>query len=1072
MPLIIYKASAGSGKTFTLVKAYLKIVIQNPYDYRHILAITFTNKATTEMKERILSELYKLAFPEGEKNEMLEQLDSELGLDFPKEKIEQQGKIVLDLILKNYSRFEISTIDSLFTRILRSFSKELNLPMSYQVDLDQEKAIARAVENLYQQLDKDDLLRKWFRIYAQSSISDEKGWNFDNDIKQLGNKLFDDKFAELSYGEDIRLEDLERLVRVLREGQKIYHDQMFLFQEQLLQIMKEKHFEESDFKRHSLNFLLKHIPNRSYDKQKKLFDNIAETRSGLFKKENSTPGNEQAAQEIYDLVAQVYDFHKDNNPIKLEFNALLKNVHSFGVLEYLSDQLKEYRDEENLLLLADHQNILRQNIGKTDAPFILEKIGSQFKHILLDEFQDTSDFQWKNLLPLVRNSLSQDYTVLIVGDVKQSIYRWRGGNMELLHSDIQKDLPGFFKERNNITLKNNFRSSQQIIEFNNAFFSNAVSVISEKKDFKGWDLLKQAYSSVAQEIPNPNGRGYVEIEFLEKRTTGPEDEKLNTKVPRKVVEKIRECIDHEFDYRDILVLVDKNNEATELSQAFIAAEIPHVTQSSLLLKNSRKVKLLILLLRYLQETAEIIHLAELLIIIRENDELMSVDDLWERHQGERESILETVETILPKSITQNKSHLKQLSLPELLQELINRFQPYLSSDDFTNALIDNAVSIQSKGTSTIPAFLNWWKENLHRLQGKASSGANAVQILTVHRAKGLESPVVIYAYLQKNLNPRTDVLWLPNVVLSNERYPVLPIEYSYKLIESPHGDEMLQHYRFSVIDRFNAIYVAFTRAEDRLYVVCSEPSQKSRQEKESTSGSLSPSHIIEKALNMWKLPHAQNNNTDPLIHSFGQKLPKEKKAHAHTTESDQLNSSKHSNSPSKLLSLTYNKDSYFKLLAEQKAYKIEIGIKAHAALERIEKPAQLPNVVQQMQAEFLLDAEDGQKVKEKIAALFQQEQFAQWFDDSWEVLAERSILNQGKEYKPDRVVVQGKKAVIIDYKREKEASKYESQLRKYKRALAMMGYQNIEMYLVFVETGQIVEVSDSSRPQQLTIPLI
>jgi len=1068
MPLLIYKASAGSGKTFTLVKAYLKIVIADPFDYRHILAITFTNKATTEMKERILSELYKLTFPDEQENPMLEQLQKELPAEYTTDVIREQGKKVLDLILKNYSRFEISTIDSLFTRILRSFSKELNLPMSYQVDLDQEKAITRAVEGLYQQLDKDELLRKWFQIYAKSSISDEKGWNFDKEIKKLGHNLFDDRFSELSFGEDIELENLELLSKKLQTGQKIYQDQMFKFREELLEIMKEKHFVVGDFKIHTLNFLLNHIQNRDYDKKKKTFDAIAETRTGLFTKEKSTPGNEEAAQDIYDLIERAYKFQQDTHPIYLVFTALLKHIHSFGVLEYLSDKLKEYRDDENLLLLADHQSILRQNISETDAPFILEKIGSQFKHILLDEFQDTSDFQWKNLLPLVKNALSEDNTVLIVGDVKQSIYRWRGGNLELLHSQVRKELSNFYQEKNNITLKKNYRSSQEVIEFNNAFFSNAVSFISDKEDFKDWHLLEDAYSTVAQEIPKANGRGYVEIEFLQKKTKGPDDEKSNVLVPRKVVEKIKECIEHEFTYRDILILVDTNKEATELSQKFIQEGIPHVTKSSLLLKNSRKIKILILLLRYLQESAEIIHLAELMMLIKKSESLLSDDSLWLKHQGDRESILQSVESLLPTSISEKKLHLKQLSLPELLQELINRFQPHLSSDDFTNALIDNAVSIQANGLSTIPAFLYWWKENLHKLQGKASSGANAVQIMTVHRAKGLESPVVIYAYLQRKLNPKNDIIWLEDEVIEGESYPVLPIEYNYKLMNGLKEEDIRHHYRFSVIDRFNTIYVAFTRAEDRLYVICNEPSKKP------TPGNLSPANIIEKALNMWKLPHSQNEKPDPLVHSFGKKLPKEIKIeHEATTgqEIDQNNTAAHSNSPSQLLSLTYNKDSYFKLLAEQKAYKIEIGIKAHAALERIEDPKELKAIIQQMKAEFLLDHEDGEKVEEKITDLFKQDKFAQWFDPSWEVLAERSILNQGKEYKPDRVVVKNNQAIIIDYKREKEAAKYESQLRKYKRALAMMGYQKIRMYLVFVETGEIIEVSDSSRSQQLTLPL-
>ena len=608
--LLIYKSSAGSGKTHTLVKEYLKIAFMSPERFRNILAITFTNKATEEMKSRIIEYLEKLS-EDDRSNKFLDLKKQLCDAGTLPEEIQTKAKIVIEGILHGYSDFSISTIDSFFNKIVRAFAKELKIPAGFEIQLDTEEVLEDITERLWRQTEDDKELMKYIVDYIKDRVKNSSGWNIDYNISNISGEIFKERYWEKKHesgntSTESR-EDFVNLIVELREITNKFEADMKGFAVTAKETADRYKLVLKDFsnaENGAAGYLLyKILLKKRYDYGSRV-EEAVEDSSKLITKTSTKKSELQSCIDDGFLQALIdAKSYYDSNKEKFNTaNEILKTIYILGIFTDLISNLKDYRKENNVLLQSDINNILLNLMSADNSPFIYEKTGNRYKNFLIDEFQDTSSFQWENLKPLIVNSLSEGNKSIIVGDVKQSIYRWRSGNMKLLLGKVKEDLAGFKKEIETINLGNNYRSKKEIVEFNNNFFKNAhIHIELGKGEQK--ELLEKAYLEDLEQncLENSNG-GYVRIEFIEENKD--EEEKAKLKALKNIPGIIEEVISKGYSHSDIMILIRTRLESIEISNYLVEKGYSVVSSESLLVTSSPKVNLLISLFRYITDSKD------------------------------------------------------------------------------------------------------------------------------------------------------------------------------------------------------------------------------------------------------------------------------------------------------------------------------------------------------------------------------------------------------------------------------------------------------------------------------------
>ena len=440
MPLSIYKSSARSGKTYTLVQEYVKLLVKSPHEFRNILAITFTNKATNEMKGRIIEALSKLTA--GNMPDLSHQIVKDLNLVETHgsqaealDHVKKQAYWALKRILHSYSEFNVSTIDSFFQQILRSFTKELKLPQRYEVEMNTKYVLDRITTELFLDVGHTEGLTNWLTDFAFSEIEDNKGWKIETNIKDLGMEIFKENVwkkltkneTENEYDEaetkENRYEKMREWSKKLWTIKRDFDKKMKSYAEQALEFIKGYSLEVGDFKNGTAN-CFESVLNGKYEFDKVNLQKIyaGEESNWTTKSSPNKAKIEMLVQNgLQQLFVEMIDFYEKNLIDYYSANEVLKNIYVYGILNDLKDKLVDYRTRENLMLISDTPNLMRSIVQDSSLEFIFEKVGMAYKHILLDEFQDTSEAQWHSLAYLVNNSIAEDNQSLVVGDVKQSI---------------------------------------------------------------------------------------------------------------------------------------------------------------------------------------------------------------------------------------------------------------------------------------------------------------------------------------------------------------------------------------------------------------------------------------------------------------------------------------------------------------------------------------------------------------------------------------------------------------------------------------------------------------------------
>ena len=1070
-PLVVYKASAGSGKTFTLATEYIKLLVHNPLNYRSILAVTFTNKATEEMKMRILSQLYGIWKQLPDSDSYAQKVQEETNL--PMETIRQRSGEALHLLLHNYTGFRVQTIDAFFQSVLRNLARELELTANLRVGLNGDQIEELAVDQLIDQLKHTDMMLQWLLHYIMDSIQEDKSWSnndekktsFIHEIKHFGKTIFRDYYKEHRNELNEKMTEegfLEQYTTTLRQIREDAKERMLTIASSYFDTLEQEGFIVTDIKNgaRGVSSYFQKIKNGQFDPS--VLNATAlkamEAPENWYKKDHSR------AEELHVLADQVlipmlrYTEEEREKQWNLYQSAqlTLRHLNNLRLLHSIEQKVKDLHEEANIFLLGNTHHLLHALIQDQDSPFIFEKIGAQLRHVMIDEFQDTSTVQWQNFKVLMRECMSHAGSEnLIVGDVKQSVYRWRSGDWRLLNNIDQQ----FSSEMMEIRpLQTNYRSERNIIAFNNAFFTAAARQEQEdlsERDPVGAQQLKDAYTDVCQQIPDHRETyGYVEIHLLP--ATNYRERTLE-----QLTETVGTLIEQGISPDKMAILVRTNDNITLIADYFAQQmpEINIVSDEAFRLDASVSVRLLIDALRLLTHPADLLTKAQL--VKTYHREVLGEDS------SDSFLLLRNInpDDLLPASYIAHFDELLMLPLYELVERLYAIFELHRLKDQsaYICAFYDCLTEFTMENSTGIDAFIETWELELHQ-KTIQSDELHGIRILTIHKSKGLEYDHVLLPFCDWQME-RGETIWCePSVEPFNE-LPVAPIDYSSKMLGTIYEKDYLNEHLQLTVDNLNLLYVAFTRACKNLFVIGKRKAKAYR------------SAIIEKVLPELELDgmvlEGVEDEQADIFFSYGTLCVHQEKQQQHTENvflqpSGQL-SLEIETFDSKTEFRQSNKSQQFVQAnneeEDQQQEYVKMGSILHHVFSTIRTVADIDVALRQLEQEGILydDEITAAKVSSMLRKRLESPRVKEWFSDKWTLYNECSILYTDAdghvcERRPDRVMSDGQRLVVVDFKFGHPRPEYQEQVREYMTLLQQMGHHQVEGYIWYVYSNQIESV--------------
>jgi len=1054
-----------------LVFQYLRIVLQRPEEFRHILSITFTNKAAEEMKSRIISALSELAF---DKNKNLaEHLQSVLP---PSVNVKKNAAACLGLILHNYSDFSVSTIDSFFYQIIRSIAREINLPAGVNVETDMDAVIESISDELFAEIGSDEKLTRWLTGLMLRKIDDDGHWRIDREIEFIGRELFKDDSEKLYSISIDAINDLSgKLNRIKKnvESELLENAQsaMTAFNASGL-LAKDFYYGNKGvigyFDKLSKGARGKNISPNSY--ARKTYD------EGIWCSDKSPLKekiNQLAERELFPRLENIIMLLEKEGEKYFSALEVLKYIYVLGIVGDLNKKLTEYRSENKVVLISDNTKLISQFISSEDAPFIFDKTGMRYRHFLIDEFQDTSTIQWQNLLPFIRNSLAEGNFTVIVGDVKQSIYRWRGGNIQLLSGEIRNNLPEFsqlIKEENLVV---NRRSKQSIVDFNNKFFTTSLLKLNQFYDGSFSEIYSE--EDIVQKTDEKNiPGGYVNIKFLSEEN--PEEDDASEAIDFKeramsmVLSEIRLLLEEGFEYKDIALLFRKNAEGNAMAEYLFRNGIKKViSPDSLLLTGSPDVRFIISLFRYLVNPENVVSRTHILHHYNIHSPKKSPSSLHAvfsdsktagKSSGSRgaKNIAATLFDIkphennllnksLPEEFIMEFPRLLNLPVYELCETLIRIFALNKTPDAYIQRFQDCVLEHTRKRNSSVRSFLEWWDENCEKDGNSVllPESENAIRIMTIHKVKGLQFPVVFIPFFNwKIMPPLETLLWTATDVAPFSEIKKIPVRFGSSLEKTLFKEHYFEERRNYVSDAFNMIYVAFTRAMERMYIL--SPSVKLPVNEPKNSKDILAATL------------AEMSGADELKEfTVGEKASPKKKSGKENVSSSLL-SEYISDDWRNKISIA-EKNSLHSEVVKERLRKVRYGSAVHRVLSDMKTADDIEPALNRIVYAEMIDDEAKSEMRKQIQGLFETEIIKGFFSGEWTALTERDILlPDGKILRPDRVLINGKEAVVIDFKTGREKPEHTEQVKNYAVVLEKMNYNKVKKYLVYLEEAKVVSV--------------
>ena len=1083
--LDIYKASAGSGKTFLLTMQYLKLLLQSPTKYREILAVTFTNKATEEMKHRILGELKKLAAGKqtiyGQK--LMEAIEGLLAKD-----LQEQAIKVYTAILHDYSRFSISTIDSFVQKIVRSFAYEIGLDAGFTLQLNNTVVKEDLSIRLYQLLDTNEPLRNWVVEMASARLSEGKSWDFKADMLELAGELFKERFQQFDMAMNTmtaaeRVAAFSTLKTHVFSAVKMFENEQVNLGKAAIALVESHGLEPADFHYGKAGFI-----NHFYKAAAKNFGQ-AGTRVASFLENPDVAAPKKAdpvkkdsilsiSNQLHGLMKQLTDYYTEHIEGFFTANAIKQNLYTLQLMQVFSNELANYRSDNNALLISDTHLLLRQLSQENEASFIFEKTGNRYQHFLIDEFQDTSVFQWDNFKPLLENSLSQGQYNLIVGDVKQAIYRWRSGDWRLLLSEVKKQLQNFRPKEN--TLQENYRSAKPIIAFNNYLFATipvrlqdkfntdmlpAPVAIQQRLEDNGYfHIIENAYADSFQHTPETAAsNGLVHIEFLEELEA---DDGHKIVFKDAALEKLPLAIEalikkQGYQPKDITILTRGNQEARLVIQTLMqyqqqtdALQYNLISADALLMSANEAVQILIAAMRWLVNESDTLSKAFLIKTLaqRTGSDIPQHQLYVAKGDGE---------TLLPPMLINDREGLQSLPVMDLVNTLVDLFNLQLRPEDhaYLLAFQDVVLDWNRFGEDGLLAFINYWQSDGQKKSLPGSSGANAVEVMTIHKSKGLAFEVLVLPFCNWALEPdakKNNWLWVTTEGTAFNEIPVVPVKYKKDLGQSDFAYEYFEEQLLSQMDSLNMLYVATTRAKQQIIAFAPKP-------KEDKTGAYKIKNIGDLLYHVLSQPQELSNPSIPKVFEnfnenqlvFG---------HAPTAEIA---------APTTLQGISITQMVYANwrqqlairpaaMLPNEASISLPRtkGTLLHYALSQLQSPTELPIVLQQMAMQGMVTQAllpDMQTILEKV---LQNELLHPWQQNTMYRISERDIVTTNRQLKrPDLVLLNDAATIVIDFKfTEGKDAALNQQVQEYVALLQQMGFKGVKGYLLYGLRGEVETV--------------
>ena len=1084
--LTVYKASAGSGKTFTLASEYITLVVKNPQDYRSILAVTFTNKATQEMKTRILSQLYGIAHSLPDSEAYYEQVRMKTG--FSEQTIRENAAKALSLLTHHYNEFRVQTIDAFFQSVLRNLARELNLTANLRIDLNDEQVEAQAVDELINSLEEGEEVLNWIRDYIDKNIEDDKGWNVISQIKDFGKNIFKDFYKDHKTELDNRFSDesfFNDFITDLRERRTRILNRLNEHAKQMYQKIRDANLDNPNLFNRGANGLLSHIikltkGTPSNDATPQYIQSCIDSADKW--PASKCPAKERAA--IIELASAslcsdlkiLNDYRINDWKEYQSCNLTLKHLSQLRLLHAISEAVDEINKDTNRFMLSNTQSLLCTLMKDSDTPFVFEKMGAYLKHIMIDEFQDTSTIQWNNFRKLLDNCMAQvDSHNLIVGDVKQSIYRWRQGDWKLLNN-IEHE---FTKEQIKIEpLDTNYRSEENIIRFNNTFFKQAVSQTVkelESEGIQGATELVEAYKEIEQKPRKDNGKGCVRIKLFRYDSKNASDYKQ--KILNELIENIRQLLDQGYKQKDIAILARSKTVIPDIVDSFqnIDTNVSLVSDEAFRLDASLAVNVIIEALRLLTHPHDKLTESKL-VKLYQQQVINTGKDINDLFVGENSIELKS---FLPSGYIDKFESLSRLSLIDLVDEIYSLFS--LDSIEGQSAYVCTFYDTLNEYLRDHPAdiddFIEEWEDTLssNTIQ---SDEVDGIRLITIHKSKGLEYDNVLIPFCDWELEKTNGItIWCSGDDKEKPygELPLIPVDYSSKMLGTVFEDDYKEEHLQNTVDNMNLLYVAFTRAGKNLFIT-------GKKYKGKTSGKSERSYIIQYVIEELakELPGAiidDAGENGPISFEFGtlsnceERVEKGKATENPFELSPKTHKLKIETFPHPVSFRQSNKSHDFIKgedidPSDARRY-IKVGNVLHQLFSTILTEADIEPRLKELEQAGIIYNDDitSRELQNKISCALSNEKVKNWFSPRWKLFNECTILDYDKEtgdvyeHRPDRVMTDGKEMIVVDFKFGKPRDEYHEQVQRYMRLLMRMGYKQVSGYIWYVLRNEIVPTS-------------
>jgi len=998
--------------------------------------------------------------------------------DLPEVVIVENAALVNEKILHNYSEFAISTIDAFFQRIVKSFAKELGLLGSYKVELDQDSVMQELIDELIDELGSDPKLTGWLVNFSFSRVDDHKAWNIRPEIEYLSAEIFKESFRKVK-ANLMSWEKLDELMKHILQVKSKFEGFMQKGAKAAIHLIEKSGLLVTDFAYgHAgpAGYFDKILKKQEFEPGKRLLNALVDTSKWSSKSSSSKAEILLLVdQGLNELTQSLVDYYNQNHSEYITALELQKNLYVFGILSKILEKLDSYRQENDVMLISDVAVFLNDIIADNEAPFIYEKTGSWYRHYLIDEFQDTSGFQWQNFKPLVENGISQHFKSLLVGDGKQSIYRWRGGDWNLILQEVASELKNY--QPKDIALDTNWRSDRRIIGFNNAVFSFLSAVMcngfrDEVHPLKISEQDKQRLLNKAQDVEHlyqdvtqkvapqhqAEARGIIQVNAYQKSEGKTWKESALDELPQ----RIEALQDQGFAASDLAILVRKGADGKKVIEELLRYKNSNsakaiycydaISNESLYLGNSTAIRLIINAIKIGMNPDDAIAKAEMQFNYQylkgEQNDQISGSDL---NNDEVFSFTEDISATISSMI----------SLPpyELVERLVQLLELGTSRDKgYIQAFQDLVLEYFASEHHDMADFLSWWEDKGKSKSMQLPAEMNAIRVMTIHKSKGLEFGAVILPFCDWKIDhdANKNIIWCKAEKLPFNNAGYLPLRYSKELAKSFFAPEYFQEKINAGIDNLNLLYVALTRAEKHLIINCPPKSR----EKLTTVGDLmlnAIDHLHQESREDLEV-RLLRENEECISYQIGNEMSaKATESKASTASAAQVY---RSSDWREKIAIRKKGSDYFDVDFSEQKEKINFGILVHDILAKSHREEDVEPLIEQSFAEGTINQKEKQTLTEQLQMIFANPEVKSWFDNRAEVKVEVPIIaNEKAEKRPDRVLIDGRNATVIDFKTGSEVSGHKKQVMMYRSLLLKMGYKNVDAFLLYISNNKVVKVA-------------